>query len=65
MGTNKEHGKADHIGVFESLIKGSEILFRNISRSPQTVYYRFFGIIPSSIATISRNLILAVVSTER
>ena len=65
IGTNREHGKADHIGVFESLIKGSEILYRNISRNRQTAYYRFFEIIPSSIATISRSLILAVVSTER
>jgi hypothetical protein len=64
MGTNREHDKADHIGVFESHLQGSEILFRNISRNHQTAYYRFFGIIPSSMATISSNLILAVVSTD-
>ena len=51
-------------GSFSALY-GSEIFCRKISRNRQTAYYRFFGIIPSSMATISRNLILAVVSTER
>ena len=40
IGANREHGKADNIGVFESPIKGNAPARRYVSKNRQTSQYR-------------------------